>query len=272
MGALRFLQKHGIGHRDVSLENVLLRDGEVRLMDFGQAVQSHSSDGTPLRFFTMAGKKAYRAPEVYVPARGSTRARIDVPIAAGFANSLTQTSHGHGIQFLKLRGLQYLCEVKVPDEAKPGSSCDADLMGYTVPPVDVFACGVCLFILCLGFPPWGQAMLSDPHFAHTYRQGDKGIPDTIQRYSKSPLSTNLVQLLVEMMRTDPSRRPTVDECLSNSWIQQAVAEYDDSVDVAMDEYACDNMDEDPFVDGVVVDFVDSKVGEIVAGVVGAVGE
>lgn len=56
--ALRFLQKHGIGHRDVSLENVLLKDGEVRLMDFGQAVQSHSSDGMPLRFFTTAGKKS----------------------------------------------------------------------------------------------------------------------------------------------------------------------------------------------------------------------
>merc|ERR1719265_921846 len=78
--ALRFLQKHSIGHRDVSLENVLLKDGDVRLMDFGQAVQSHSSDGTLLRFFTMAGKKAYRAPEAYVPAHGSTRVRVDVPM------------------------------------------------------------------------------------------------------------------------------------------------------------------------------------------------
>jgi serine/threonine protein kinase len=262
------LQKHGIGHRDVSLENVLLKDGEVRLMDFGQAVQSHSSDGTPLRFFTMAGKQPYRAPEAfvptrgYVPARGVARARVDVPLA-------THNKHSSGIQFLQLRGMQYLCEVNIPDEAKPGTSCDADLMGYTVPPVDVFACGVCLFILCLGVPPWGQAMLSDPHFAHFHRQGENGVPDFMRRYSKSPLSPSLMQLLVEMMRTDPSMRPTVEECLSNSWIQKVAAEYDDSADVIMSEDACDGMEEDPFANGVVVDFEDAKVGEIVAGIIAA---
>lgn len=267
--ALQFLQKHSIGHRDVSLENVLLQDGEVRLMDFGQAVQSHSADGTPLRFFTLAGKKAYRAPEACVPAHGNARARIDVPFAADTAAALTRKDQGPGTHFLKLRGLQYLCEVKVPDGAEPGSSCDADLMGYMVPPVDVFACGVCMFILCLGFPPWGHAMLSDQHFAHFYRQGDKGIPDTIQRYSKSPLSTNLVQLLVEMMRTDPSLRPNVQECLSSSWIQNVAAEYDESV-VVMEGDAYDDLDEDAFADGMFVDFVEWKVEEIVAGIVDAV--
>merc|ERR1712046_107631 len=98
-----------------------------------------------------------------------------------------------------------------------------------------------------------------------------GIPDMIQRYSKSPLSSTLVQLLVEMMRTDPSLRPSVDECLSSSWIHKVAAEYDDSVDVIMDEDVCKDMDEDPFADGAVVDFVDAKVGEIVAGIAGGVG-
>jgi len=263
--ALQFLQKHNIGHRDVSLENVLLQGGEVRLMDFGQAVQTHSSDGIPLRFFTLAGKKAYRAPEAYVPAHGGTRARIDVPFSADISTD------GLRSRFLKLRGLQYLCEVKVPDGATPGSSCDADLMGYTVPPVDVFACGVCVFILCLGFPPWGQATLSNPHFAHFYRQGEQGIPDTIRRYAKSPLSSNLVRLLVDMMRTDPSLRPTVEECLSSSWIQAVVANNEDRADVIMDEDVCDCMHDDPLDCGAVVDLVDSKVEEIVACVVNMVG-
>lgn len=268
--ALRFLQKHSIGHRDVSLENVLLQDGEVRLMDFGNAVQSHSTDGTPLRFFTMAGKKSYRAPEAHVPAHGTMRARVDVPLVCEGATTLTRKDHGPGVQFLKLRGLQYLCEVKVPDEAKPGSSCDADLMGYTVPPVDVFACGVCLFILCLGFPPWGNAMLSDPHFAHFFRQGDKGVPDTLQRYSKAPLTANLEQLLVGMLRADPSLRPDVEECLSSSWIQKVAAEYEESGDAIMNDDACDFVDEDALAHGVLVDFVGSKVEEIVASIVNPV--
>jgi len=195
------------------------------------------------------------------------RARVDVPFVTESAATLVRKDHGAGTQFLKLRGQQYLCEVRVPDGVKPGSWCDAELMGYTVPPVDVFACGVCLFILCLGFPPWGHALLSDPHFAHFYRQGDRGIPDTIQRYSKVPFSTHLQQLLVEMMRTDPSLRPTVEECLSSSWIQKVAAVYDDSGEAIMDEDACDNMDEDALANGVIVKLVESKVEEIVAGIV-----
>ena len=35
----------GISHRDISLENVLLSGGDVRLMDFGQAVQTHLETG-----------------------------------------------------------------------------------------------------------------------------------------------------------------------------------------------------------------------------------
>jgi len=143
-------------------------------------------------------------------------------------------------------------------------------MGYTVPPVDVFACGVCVFILRLGFPPWGQATLSNPHFAHFYRQGEQGIPDTIRRYAKSPLSSNLVRLLVDMMRTDPSLRPTVEECLSSSWIQAVVANNEDRADVIMDEDVCDCMHDDPLDCGAVVDLVDSKVEEIVACVVNMV--
>ena len=39
----------GISHRDISLENVLLSGGDVRLMDFGQAVQTHLETGPASR-------------------------------------------------------------------------------------------------------------------------------------------------------------------------------------------------------------------------------
>merc|ERR1719162_1607025 len=65
--AVEYLHRHHIGHRDISLENILLRDGNVRLMDFGMAVCSHSSSRTPLRFFREVGKTFYCAPECYVP-------------------------------------------------------------------------------------------------------------------------------------------------------------------------------------------------------------
>merc|ERR1719408_529418 len=65
--AVDYLHQHQIGHRDISLENVLLKDGSVRLMDFGMAVQTHAPSGAPLEYFRIAGKDFYRAPEVYVP-------------------------------------------------------------------------------------------------------------------------------------------------------------------------------------------------------------
>ena len=40
-----FSIKQGISHRDISLENVLLSGGDVRLMDFGQAVQARMETG-----------------------------------------------------------------------------------------------------------------------------------------------------------------------------------------------------------------------------------
>eukprot|EP00913_Durusdinium_trenchii_P033759 g31603.t1 len=53
--AVDFLHSHNVGHRDISLENLLLRNGEVRLMDFGQAVQLQDKDGRPYHYFRMSG-------------------------------------------------------------------------------------------------------------------------------------------------------------------------------------------------------------------------
>ena len=46
--AVAFLHRQGVCHRDISLENILLNGGDIRLMDFGQAVCSQSSTGWAL--------------------------------------------------------------------------------------------------------------------------------------------------------------------------------------------------------------------------------
>lgn len=65
------LHHHGIAHRDVSLENVLVaEDGRVKLIDFGQAILVHAkgnaSAEAPVKKTPrgMPGKAEYRAPEV----------------------------------------------------------------------------------------------------------------------------------------------------------------------------------------------------------------
>lgn len=87
--AISYLHRHRIGHRDISLENVLIKEGSVRLMDFGMAVRSHDIGGSPLRYFHPAGKDFYRAPECYVP-------RVDfvdvvVPVGAALGTVVSAT-------------------------------------------------------------------------------------------------------------------------------------------------------------------------------------
>merc|ERR1712176_188702 len=71
VNGVRHLHTLGIGHRDISLENILIKvvGGEHiwKLMDFGQSVLILDANGQPIRYWRHCGKHYYRAPEVYVP-------------------------------------------------------------------------------------------------------------------------------------------------------------------------------------------------------------
>lgn len=202
--AVSYLHRHQIGHRDISLENVLLKNGEVRLMDFGMAVRSHTSSGTPLRFYRAVGKNYYRGPECYVPAT----AEVSITAPAGSAPG--------DVAMMKVTG-GYLCEVKLPPDAVAAKPCRAEVWGYEACPTDVFATGVCLFILLTGHPPFGRAMLVDALFSYLHGQGDQGLERLMGSWSKALPSADLMSLMVSMMRAEPTSRPTVDECLASPW-------------------------------------------------------
>ncbi|KAG6974612.1 hypothetical protein JG688_00002949 [Phytophthora aleatoria] len=55
---LAFLHQHGIAHRDISLENILLHRGRCKLGDFGLATRAHRGGGRHV------GKNYYMAPEI----------------------------------------------------------------------------------------------------------------------------------------------------------------------------------------------------------------
>jgi len=234
LGALQYLSRHRIGHRDVSLENMLLKDADLRLMDFGQAARTHSPKGTLLRYFRAVGKPYYRPPECCVPRKFNAMQVVAPGASAGTAGrgagrgvSSAGRGHGHasgghggmdgGVTMAQLGG--YLCEVRIPQGATPGQTCTAELMGYTVPPVDIFSSGVCMFLLFSGAPPWKNAVLEDPHFAYVHGQGDAGIAALLKAWKKNTLSESAMQLMVRMMRSNPLARPSLQECLSSPWLK-----------------------------------------------------
>jgi serine/threonine protein kinase len=200
--AVSFLHKHRIGHRDISLENILLRDGNILLMDFGQAVQTESDSGCALRYFCSLGKDYYRAPERYVPTQSEVKVVApmhSLPGNIAFVHAATSTG-------------DCMCEVILPANTVAGQECIAEPWGYAVPPVDVFSCGVCLFMMITGSPPWGQARPSDGHFSYVQKKGIASMAKVYRKY----IDSRVEDLLTAMLQANPAHRATVTECLGHT--------------------------------------------------------
>ncbi|KAJ0406514.1 hypothetical protein P43SY_001445 [Pythium insidiosum] len=71
VSGLQFLHSNGIAHRDISLENILVRDGRAVIADFGLSITKNDSEGETTAAFQcddVVGKNYYMAPEVVAQA------------------------------------------------------------------------------------------------------------------------------------------------------------------------------------------------------------
>jgi len=200
--ALAYLHEHYIGHRDVSLENLVLKNGTVKLMDFGAAVRSHSASGQVLRYFSKVGKDCYRAPECYVP--HMTEVTVVVP-SSSTPDSVAMVTLGNR-----------LVQVHLAQDIAPGNFCAAEVWGYSVPPADMFAAGVCLFMLLFKTNAFSIATLEDPGFHRLHFKQEEGLKETLQGWNIPVPSKNTSQLLCGLLASSPSQRPSAAECLTSS--------------------------------------------------------
>jgi serine/threonine protein kinase len=204
---LEYLHRHNIGHRDVSLENALLKNGVVKLMDFGVAVCTHSPAGVPLRYFCMTGKDFYRAPELYVPKVG----QVNAIAPSGSIPNVVKTVQANE---------DFWCDVRLPEDVVQGQACMAEVCGYVVPPADVFAVGICIFILAFQCPPWEKAQLSDDIFRFYFNCAEKGLESLLESWGKQPRSNDFMLALKAMLHPDPCQRPSAFSCLENAWLSE----------------------------------------------------
>jgi len=204
--AVEHIHRLHIGHRDISLENILLKNGEVRLMDFGIACRTHTSAGTPLRYYRTVGKDYYRPPEMHVPRDAQVAVRAPEDARPG------------EVQLVRTED-NYVCEVRYPEDVVQGAVCMAEPWGYAVPPADIYSTAICLFILAYGCQPWQRAMLSDRTFAWVYAHSPRGLERLIQswRRRQTELSSEAIQLLLDMTSRNPTDRPSAAECLQYPW-------------------------------------------------------
>lgn len=205
--AVEYLHRHRIGHRDISLENVLLKDGVCKVMDFGMAVSSRSASGIPLRYFRTVGKAFYRAPECFVPDLATVTVTPPIDAAPG------------DVVMVQTKG--YLCEVRLPEDVQPNTPCTADVWGYATEPADVFALGVCMFILAFQCPPWEDAHLSNQCFSFVNGDHEKGLESLLKLWKKPCLNPDTMLLLTSMMQIQPTKRPSAANCLQTPWLDES---------------------------------------------------
>lgn len=127
------------------------------------------------------------------------------------------TAHGGDVIMTHVQP-NFFCEVRLPADAKPGSTCSADVWGYAVVPADVWALGLCLFILAFQCPLWETAKLSNRYFAHFNNNGEKGLESLLTLWNKQrALSPEAMGMVSDMLQTDPAKRPSAASCLNYSW-------------------------------------------------------
>ncbi|CAO2656594.1 Nn.00g053970.m01.CDS01 [Neocucurbitaria sp. VM-36] len=173
LGALNYLHRSKITHRDIKPDNILIADLNpftVKLSDFGLSkVVKH--DETFLK--TFCGTLLYCAPEVFPdygngPSKGTKRRRG------------AKTYHSYSSS------------------------------------VDIWSFGGVLWYALCGEPPFkgisdttGEAMYNNIMATH--------LDPTPLR--KVGVSASCIDLLMRMLRTDPSQRPTDRECLNHPWLK-----------------------------------------------------
>jgi len=192
------LHAANIAHRDISLENILVDDGELRLIDFSQAVPIHDSedaDAAILRYFVKNGKHHYRAPEAFLPHHGGMPVQVTCPEGSQGGEHAFVLHGGHNI------------EVKLPVDAAPRKQCTCIPRGYCAAPVDVFACGACFFAMSFFRPDALSVGDTEMHVRRCNRQSR----------TDEPLSEDAMNLLSAMLHQNPTKRITVGDALKHSW-------------------------------------------------------
>jgi len=84
--------------------------------------------------------------------------------------------------------------------------------------VDIWACGIVLFIMLVGLPPFEWASSDDPRFRLIGRGGLQQLVEQWQR----PISHQAMDLLQCMLRPDPRDRLSLFQILQHPWVTEEI--------------------------------------------------
>eukprot|EP00592_Proboscia_alata_P022089 CAMPEP_0194420138 /NCGR_PEP_ID=MMETSP0176-20130528/19380_1 /TAXON_ID=216777 /ORGANISM="Proboscia alata, Strain PI-D3" /LENGTH=406 /DNA_ID=CAMNT_0039227549 /DNA_START=1 /DNA_END=1224 /DNA_ORIENTATION=- len=192
---LKFLQRVGICHRDISLENIMIHDKKCRIIDFGMCllIPFASTD-------CHINKKSDEEQKHNDKAISSNTKYRVFPKKIGCANQFRLRIKPQG-KYGKTRFMSP--EVYNNVDAFDGFS------------VDLWSAGIVLFIMVIGVPPWEKPCNSDRHFYHMC-SNDRMV-EVLTGWELG-LSTELMDLLRKMLLQNPRDRLCLEQVWSHSWM------------------------------------------------------
>ena len=172
---------HGVAHRDLKPENLLIsQDGVLRLADFG------------LAFNTRAAAAGVGADKGEVKHGEEEGAAMD-------AQSLLAHTQA---------GSQFYVAPEICTKAALSTGYDAKLS-------DIWSCGVILYCMLMGTPPFNLAVAKDARFA-ALAKGKISWPVT-------GVSQGARALIQRILTVPPKGRPSLDDILADPWCQGETA-------------------------------------------------
>lgn len=164
---LESLQRAGLCHRDISLENIMVDHERTFVIDMGQCLRIPFLDDEEgreqrrlIRNRPRAGKFYYMSPEVYNE----------------------QTFDGHAI--------------------------------------DMWAVGVCLFMMLTGMQPWDIPSSTNHDFRHMSAGSLVYFLTNDWRFSEITLSADAMDLLQRMLFENPQDRLSLQQVRAHPWMQE----------------------------------------------------
>ena len=181
--ALYHLQQKGVCHRDLSLENIMVHKGSIKVVDFGLALR------VPFKSMTSSSN------------------------SSGGGCRVTDVSEGSQRMLMVNQGLGSKWTYLSPEVIKKDSYFD----GFAH---DLWSAGVILYILLVGHKPFNWAHRTDQEYLQIAER--LSLKDSLL-YWNIDLTDDAFDLLQSMLIGNPRCRLTLSEIMQHPWVKGSEA-------------------------------------------------
>lgn len=203
LNGLENLQKMGICHRDMSLENLLVHKDGALIIDMGMCLRIPYCDDDPLSLAASFDNMKMNGGHI-VPQQQQQSALSRDPITGRLRRRSLIRPQGTCGKWIYMSP-----EIYRNEEPFDGFA------------VDMWAAGVILFLMLTGFPPWERACRSDERFH--YMSG--GYLVQMLTEWDIGLSSDAMDLLQRMLFLDPKDRLSLEQVRAHPWMMNGRREH-----------------------------------------------